>query len=100
MEELNIEENQLMTIANQAFSFLTKLKIAKLSNNCLTLQYTFHGFPDQYGKSPFHDCESLEELYLANNSISEIFNDWILSDLRLRILDLKYNNITAITVSI
>lgn len=94
-----MEENQLITIDNNGFISLKELKIAKLSNNYLTLEYSFHGFPDQY-QSPFHYCQSLEELYLANNSISEIFTDWIISDSRLRILDLKYNNITAITVSI
>lgn len=95
LKELNLEKNQLTTIASQGFSFLKQLKIAKLSYNYLTLHQTF---TDQYGsKSPFHDCLLLEELYLAYNNISEIFSDWILSDLRLRKLDLKYNNISVIT---
>lgn len=86
-----------MTISNQGFSWLSNLKIAKLSYNYLTLQ---RNFTDQYAtKSPFHDCRFLEELYLANNNISEIFSDWILSNIRLRKLDLKYNNISVITVS-
>jgi len=95
-----MEENQLKTISIHSFSSLKELKIAKLSNNYLTLQDTSHEYYDQYGtKSPFYNCMLLEELYLANNSISEIFSDWILSDLRLRKLDLKHNNISYITVS-
>jgi len=95
-----MEENQLKTISIHSFRSLKELKIAKLSNNYLTLQDTSHEYHDQYGtKSPFYNCMLLEELYLANNSISEIFSDWILSDLRLRKLDLRYNNISYITVS-
>lgn len=97
LQELNIDKNQLTTISNQGFSSLKQLRVATLSYNYLTLEQQF---ADQYGsKSPFHDCMLLEELYLANNSISEVFSDWLLSDIRLRKLDLKYNNITYITVS-
>ncbi|KAG5334657.1 TOLL protein, partial [Acromyrmex heyeri] len=98
LKELNMEENQLMTISSHSFSFLKALKIAKFSNNYLTLEDSYHEYPDPFGsKSPFYDCVSLEELYLANNNISKIFSDWILSDLGLRKLDLKYNNISLIT---
>ena len=100
LKELNMEENQLMTISGHSFSFLKALKIAKFSNNYLTLEDSYHEYPDLFGsKSPFYDCVSLEELYLANNNISKIFSDWILSDLGLRKLDLKYNNISLIRVS-
>lgn len=99
LQELNIKKNQLTTISNQGFSSLQQLRIAILSYNNLTLQEE-QPFADQFGnKSPFYDCVSLEELYLANNSISEVFSDWLLSDIQLRKLDLKYNNISSITVS-
>lgn len=98
LKELNLEKNQLTTIANQGFSDLKELRIAKLSYNYLTLQQTFSD-PEYGTKSPFYNCLYLEELYLANNNISEVLSDWILSDLRLRKLDLKYNNISVITVS-
>ncbi|GAB1860996.1 Protein toll [Camponotus japonicus] len=98
LEELNIEENQLMSISGQSFTSLKYLKIAKFSKNHLTLQSTFLEYKDEYGtKSPFHQCIELKELYLANNSISEIFSDWKFSDLQLRKLDLRYNNISFIT---
>ncbi|XP_011863303.1 PREDICTED: protein toll-like [Vollenhovia emeryi] len=96
LEELNMEENQLTTISNHAFSSLKQLKIAQLSHNYLTLQQTVYESDPLGKKSPFHDCVKLEELYLANNSISEMFSDWVLSDVQLRILDLKYNNISCI----
>lgn len=97
-----MEENQLMSISDQSFTSLRQLKVAKFSKNRLTLQSsTFFDYQDEYGiKSPFHDCIELKELYLANNSISEIFSDWKLSNLQLRKLDLRYNNISYITVSI
>lgn len=98
LKELNMEKNKLMTISDHAFSSLKKLKIIRMSNNYLTLKDTLYEYSDPYGKqSPFRNCESLEELYLANNNISEIFIDWTLVDLQLRKLDLKYNNITNIT---
>ncbi|XP_011643169.1 protein toll [Pogonomyrmex barbatus] len=98
LQKLNMEQNQLIIIDDYGFSPLKQLKIAKLSNNYLTLQRTFDDYPNEYRtKSPFHDCESLEELYLANNSISEICSDWVMSTTQLRKLDLKYNNISIIT---
>lgn len=101
LEELNMEENQLMIISDHSFTSLKQLRIAKFSNNRLTLRSTFLGYHDEYGtNSPFHYCEYLKELYLANNNISEIFSDWKLSNLKLRILDLRYNNISSIDVSI
>ncbi|XP_050465403.1 protein toll [Cataglyphis hispanica] len=97
LEELNMEENQLMIISDHSFTSLNQLKIAKFSNNRLTLRSTFLGYKDEYGtNSPFHYCTNLKELYLANNNISEIFSDWKLSNLYLRILDLRYNNISSI----
>ncbi|EZA52048.1 hypothetical protein DMN91_009805 [Ooceraea biroi] len=100
LEELNMQENQLVSISDQSFvSMKRSLKIVRLSKNHLTLQTT-HGleYRDEYGaKSPFAECESLEELYLANNNISEIFSDWVVSNPNLRQLDLKYNNISLIT---
>lgn len=96
-----MEENQLMTISDQSFTSLGQLKIAKFSKNRLTLQSDFLQYQDEYGtKSPFYYCIELKELYLANNSISEIFSDWKLSNLQLRKLDLRYNNISFITVRI
>lgn len=92
-----MEKNQLTTIADGSFSSLEHLRIVRLSNNHLTLTSRYR---DEYGaKSLFYESAFLEELHLTNNSVSEIFNDWTISMTKLRKLDLKYNNISFITVS-
>ncbi|XP_032689997.1 protein toll isoform X2 [Odontomachus brunneus] len=93
--ELNIEDNQLKTISHKSLSPMTRLRIARFSNNHLTLQSSQFNFKD-INYSPFHDCSSLEELYLANNNISIIFSDWMFVFLKLRKLDLKNNNISIL----
>lgn len=96
-----MQENKLQVIEDRSFKYLSNLRIARFSNNHLTLNNTLTLYHDEYGKkSPFHDCTSLEELHLDKNDISEIFGDWIISSLKLRILNLKHNKIPYITVSI
>lgn len=98
LEELNMEKNRLQVIEDRSFNSLSSLLVAKFSDNQLTLNNSLILYHDEYGKkSPFHDCTSLEELYLSKNNISEIFGDWIISSLRLRVLDLKYNKIPSIS---
>ncbi|XP_076672912.1 toll like receptor [Andrena cerasifolii] len=98
LEELNMEENRLQVIEDKSFNSLSSLRVAKFSDNQLSLNNSLVLYHDEYGKkSPFHDCTSLEELYLSKNNISEIFGDWIISSLRLRVLDLKYNRIPSIS---
>lgn len=100
LKELNMEENQLTTISTRSFGYISNLKIAKFSNNFLTLHDPFQDILEPSDRqSPFHPCTNLEELYLVNNSISQIYNDWIVSNLKLRKLDLKYNYISSITTS-
>lgn len=91
-----MEQNNLKIISENGFEDMARLRIIRLSNNHLELKPIFH---DEFGpKSPFSECESLEELYLVNNNISFIFGDWILNT-RLQILDLTYNNISFLNVS-
>nr|XP_012235797.1 PREDICTED: protein toll-like isoform X1 [Linepithema humile]XP_012235798.1 PREDICTED: protein toll-like isoform X1 [Linepithema humile] len=92
LEELNMERNHLKIISNYNFRYVRNLKTIKLSHNFLTLESN-----GLYVSSPFYNCDSLTELYLANNSISKIFDDWINSK-KLRRLDLSYNNISSIQV--
>ncbi|XP_003704992.1 toll like receptor [Megachile rotundata] len=92
---LNMEGNQLQTIQDRSFSSMTNLRIAKFSNNQLTFSSPFE---DEFGKkSPFYDCTSIEELHLSHNNITEIFGDWIINALQLRLLNLSYNKIPYIT---
>lgn len=101
LRELNVEDNHVTIMSSKSLNPTTKLRIARFSNNHLTLQSPEYIYPDVLGShSPFHNCPSLEELYLANNTISAIFSDWMFINLKLRVLDLKYNNISVLKVSI
>ncbi|XP_046140972.1 protein toll [Osmia bicornis bicornis] len=91
---LNMEQNQLETIEDRSFISLANLRIARFSKNQLKLASSF---VDEYGrKSYFYDCKSLEELHLAHNNISEIFADWTINGVELRLLNLSYNQIPYI----
>lgn len=95
---LDMSKNQLRTIEHTSFKSLQNLRIARFSNNLLTLNDSLPEYHSEFGNiSPFHYCLSLEELYLAKNNISEIFSDWTLSIIKLKILDLKYNQIPHIS---
>ncbi|XP_076299599.1 LOW QUALITY PROTEIN: protein toll-like [Lasioglossum baleicum] len=97
---LDMSKNQLQTIHRASFKSLEKLKIARFSNNLLTLNSSLSLYRDEiWNISPslFHHCASLEELYLAKNNISEIFTDWTVSSVKLKKLDLRYNRIPHIS---
>lgn len=88
--ELNLAKNDLSNIHIQAFNSLARLKIARLNNNNLNLRT---GIYDTFGNiSPFHKCPVLEELYLAHNHVTEIQRDWIINNIKLKILDLRHNS--------
>lgn len=92
-----MENNDLTFIHLNAFGYLRNLKVAKFANNKLTVRT---GIYDIFGHiSPFHHCHSLEELYLAHNNITEMFSDWVVSNTRLRELDLKYNSFNYLQVT-
>ncbi|XP_001604577.1 protein toll [Nasonia vitripennis] len=89
LRTLNMENNCLSFIHLEAFSFLGNLRVARFANNRLSLHT---GLYDIFGHiSPFHNCHSLEELYLAHNNVTEMHSDWLVSNVRLRELDLKHN---------
>ncbi|XP_014472682.1 PREDICTED: protein toll [Dinoponera quadriceps] len=98
LRELNMENNHLTTIEHRSLNPMSSLRIARFSNNRLTLRSPLSNYSDIYALySPFQNCLQLEELHVANNSISMIFNDWIFVMMKLRILDLKYNNISILS---
>jgi protein toll len=97
LESLNLEHNLLQHIAVQAFQHVDGLKRLKLSHNRLSLRGTETHIGEV--QSVLKECLNLEELYIRNNSITTIFSDWVLTLLNLRTLDLSYNLISHLTVS-
>ncbi|XP_014613497.1 PREDICTED: protein toll [Polistes canadensis] len=95
LTELNMENNQLKTIDQLAFSSVRNLRIAKFCHNKLT--FNLYGIQEDY-QSPFNKCYLLNELYLSNNYISTISNDWSLNAMNLHVLDLSYNDISVISM--
>jgi protein toll len=97
LESLNMEHNRLRHIAVQAFQHVSELKQLTLSHNRLSLR----GTETHVGEvqSVLNACLDLEELHIRNNSITTIFSDWVLTMLNLRTLDLSYNLISSLVVS-
>ena len=97
LESLNLEHNRLQHIAVQAFQHVPGLKRLTLSHNRLSLR----GPETHVGEvqSVLNACLELEELYIRNNSITTIFTDWVLTLLNLQTLDLSYNLISSLEVS-
>ncbi|XP_017885444.1 protein toll [Ceratina calcarata] len=96
LKTLDMSRNRLKIIEDTSFNYLDNLRVAIFSDNQLTFN-TSPSFFHEFGKnSPFHACINLEELHLARNNITEIFNDWVVITLKLRILDLSHNQIPQI----
>ncbi|KAI4487750.1 hypothetical protein M0802_011855 [Mischocyttarus mexicanus] len=91
---LNMENNQINFIDKEAFFPLGKLSIIKLSNNKIKFCCTSSKW------SPFFTNTLLTELYLSNNKIESLYEDWTVSRSMLRILNLSHNNITTVSTSI
>ncbi|XP_046603133.1 protein toll [Neodiprion virginianus] len=92
LEDLNLESNGMRIIEPNSFDPLMSLKFARLSLNNITLNDNLSAAE----ASPFEKCENLVELHLANNSITQIFQDWCTILPKLRMIDLKYNQISKI----
>lgn len=121
LQELKLSKNRMTSISTDLFRFLTKLKslyldnnlISKiesnafygissiesisLQNNQLTLENDIY-FGDMKIKSvsgsPFQRLEQLITLNLANNSITSLFEDFTLTNLKS--LNLSHNKISVV----
>ncbi|XP_063899316.1 protein toll [Helicoverpa armigera] len=125
LEFLNLNRNHLEVLPDFLFSGLKKLNHVTIENNYLTHiseftfqgainlqtislksnQLTLHPFPqsaneDYYTNlnvmSPFENLLELKNLYLNDNSINTMFEDWNLILTKLENLDLSYNNFTML----
>ncbi|XP_034945149.1 uncharacterized protein [Chelonus insularis] len=97
---IKMERNGLMTIDPTAFQSLQNLRVAHFSHNSLTLKPKIMTYVDKYGStSPFHLCQdTLEELYIDHNNITDVFFDWITST-HLRTLNLANNDLHFLETS-
>lgn len=94
LEFLDLKNNRLTHIGTDAFISLNSLKAVNISNNMLTFGDASVSF---FGTgSPLHECHMLEDIQLANNSLTEIFTDWKLSMNNLETVNLAYNKISKI----
>ncbi|XP_039495371.1 protein toll [Drosophila santomea] len=87
---LVMSRNRLRTIDTMAFINTRGLRHLHLDHNDidLTIQYQLN--------SPFWYMVDLLTLNLRNNSIIFVYNDWKNTMLKLRELDLSYNNISSL----
>lgn len=87
LEILILGSNQLKHIDRSMFSSLANLHVLDVSNNELI-------------DVPTQDLVGLKVLQLKNNNISFLKDDWRISKINLRELDLSYNQFTELTVSL
>lgn len=93
---LNLQNNKIATIHLHAFGALKKLTELDLSYNVYRL---LHG-DNVEGLNPFADCEVLRSLNLSHNIIDRFPENIMDSKTHLVSLDLSYNGISYIRVSI
>ncbi|XP_034934159.1 chaoptin-like [Chelonus insularis] len=108
LRTIKMEHNQLRAIDPEAFKGLKSLQVAHFSYNNLTLKpseiidndalkITYVDKDEPH--SVLHFCkDTLEELYVDHNFITEVFSDWITAP-RLRILNLAHNGISYLQIS-
>lgn len=88
-------------IRGEQFKNLEKLKSLNISDNQLTtLSQTVQLLDDFGNYSVLQKCNQLEDLQLANNSLMEIYTDWRLLKVNLHTLNLAFNSIQSVTVSV
>ncbi|EDW83690.1 uncharacterized protein Dwil_GK13544 [Drosophila willistoni] len=97
LETLSLSRNHLRTINNRAFDATTQLRELNLEHNHIDLQQPLLDREFQTGiGSPFSHLQHLQTLNLRNNSIMFIYGDWKYSLVKLRKLDLSYNNLSSL----
>lgn len=93
LKKLYLNNNQIATIEQSAFVGLSSVEIIELQNNELTLK----GDGQLAMGSPFQTLGYLTDLNLANNSITQLFEDYTL--LSMKTLNLSHNLITVLSTS-
>uniref|UniRef100_A0A8D8H726 Protein toll n=1 Tax=Culex pipiens TaxID=7175 RepID=A0A8D8H726_CULPI len=100
LTELHLGNNMLHTIHVNTFSQTTALKRLDMQNNQLAFHDLSFVVEEQNiaegDGTPFQYLESLQVLNLRNNSITTVFRDWNVLNLKLKDLDLSNNNISSL----
>lgn len=95
--ELHLGNNQLMRLETAIFDGLISLQYLNIQNNFLKFESGIVEIENENVtldvSSRFQGLASLEHLILRNNSITAIFEDFTLTNLKE--LDLSYNNISV-----
>ncbi|KAK7573825.1 hypothetical protein V9T40_011016 [Parthenolecanium corni] len=92
LRELHLENNQILWLHQSIFSQLTNLKTIWISNNSVDMTGPHSNISNLY------NCPNIENIYANNNSITQIFDDWIQKDGKLNVIDLRSNPIAENTI--
>ncbi|CRL07112.1 CLUMA_CG020109, isoform A [Clunio marinus] len=101
LTHLYLNDNQIHKIEPKAFKGITSVEFITLENNKLNFQngeeIIYDGVSTKTVTGPFQSLQQLEYLNLANNSITEIFEDYTL--MSLKTLNLSYNQISLLSTA-
>lgn len=95
LQELYLDNNNLHTVHMAAFDH-TSIRVLHLQNNNLDFKNIEETFWDFELASPFQKLSQLEVLNMRNNSMRTFLNDWHLSNVALKELDVSHNRIKMI----
>lgn len=116
LETLYLQKNRLSELSRQLFDNLYELRTLRLDYNQI---HTLPGFIHQkslkslnashnsisfkanlLGVTPLNQCTELEELDLSFNRIADFEEDFMVILVKLRVLDLSFNNLTSVDVKL
>lgn len=98
LEYLDLSHNNIVFISGKQFFHLKSIETIDLSHNQL-LSLALDPLLSDLDYSVFYKCTTLKYLYIQNNSLIEIYEDWRLQLTNLKMLNLANNNITDIQVN-
>lgn len=93
LNRLYMSHNHLKSLEPQLFSSLIHLKTINLSYNQVNMS---SGLEDS---SILNNCKEIESIDLSHNNVTKIFRDWLIIFVYLKDLDLSYNQIDRLSVS-
>lgn len=98
LEYLDLRFNNIKSIKGEQFFSLASLKTLNISDNQLSSLGLEYQLNDLGSYSVLLKNSQLEDLQLANNSLSDIYLDWKLVMKKLRVLNLSFNQFNYLRV--